>query len=111
VELTEEVISPKPGYCAQAKQIVRGDNRPFCDQKIETAEARLAGLSRGLHHEAELLACGGRSSLPASPPDLGEAQCLAAKVKVTRNLLVSRAKQAVYTLKHCLNKTINASLS
>lgn len=111
VELPEEVLSPGPDYCGQVRQMPNGDNRPISDQDLAAAEAELAGLSRGLPYEAELLACGGDLAYLLARLALGEGQCLAAKVEVTRALLEGRAEEAADTLNQCLNKAANWSLS
>lgn len=118
VELPEEVLAPGPGYCdrvREVRQTPHGDNRPMggqgLDQELERAETELAGLSQGLPGEAELLACGGDLSYLLARLALGEEQCLAAKVEVTRALLDGRAGEAAETLNQCLNKACNWSSS
>lgn len=111
VELPEEVLAPGPECCGEVRQITKGAKRPITDQDLERAETALAGLGRGLPGEAELLACGGDLSYLLARLALGEAQCLAAKVEVTKALLEGRAEAAAATLDQCLNQAANLAIS
>jgi hypothetical protein len=111
VELTEEVLSPGPEYCGQVGQIPNGDNHPMGDKDLERIEAELTALSQNLPGEAELLACGGDLAYLLARLALGEGQCLAAKVEVTKALLDGRVEAAASALNQHLNKAANWSSS
>lgn len=111
VELSPAVLAPGPEYCPHVRPLCDGEKYPITDADLEDAEERLAGLSRGLPGEDDLLACGGDLSYLLARLTLGERQSLSAKVEVTRAIYEGQTERAASILIKNMKTAYNASTS
>ena len=94
VRLPEEVLAPGPEYCPHVRLCNDGENRPGLDSLLCNLEDEMALETLGLAPDPDLGVCGGDLAHLVARLALGERECLAAKVAVTRAWLAGESAVA-----------------